>query len=64
MGHVIVLAIVEVIAGVPTDLNIDVCVISSRSGIGRRDTNERVACVHTVRDIEPDEPANILSLLA
>ena len=34
LGHVIVLAIVEVMAGVRTDVAIGVLTISSRSGIG------------------------------
>ncbi len=37
-GHVIALAIVEMMAGVLTDAIIGVRTISSRSGIGRRDT--------------------------
>ena len=54
----------EVIAGVPTDVVIGVCVISSRSGIGRRDASGRATCVHTVRDIEPGESENMLPFLA
>ena len=59
-GHVILLAIVEVMDGVLIDL---VIAMSSRSviGTGRRDTG---ADVHTVRDIDPDEPANMSFLLA
>ena len=64
LGHVIVLAIVEVIAGVPIEVVISACFISSRLGIGRRDTDGRVACIHTVRDIEPDDRSNIPTLLA
>merc|ERR1712151_995856 len=51
--HVMVLAIVEAMAGVL----IGVRTISSRPGIERVD-------VHTVRDIDPDEPSNISVLLA
>ena len=51
---------------------IGVLVMSSRSVIGRRDTYPRVFCmvpgvgtgVHTVCDIDPDEPANMSTLLA
>ena len=51
---------------------IGVLAMSSRSDIGRRDTYSRVACVmageetdvHTVRDIDPDEPSNMDILLA
>ncbi len=55
LRHVIVLAVVEVMAGVLIDL---VIAMSSRSVIvsGRRDTG---ADVHTVRDIDPDEPSNM-----
>ena len=62
-GHVIALLIVEVLAGAPTDVVIGMRAISSRSDIGRRDTYGRVVCVHTVRDIDPDDPANINSFL-
>ena len=49
-GHVILLAIVEVMDGVL------VIAMSSRSvtGTGRRDTG---AAVHTVRDVDPNELA-------
>ena len=59
-GHVILLAIVEVMDGVLIDM---VIAISSRSvlGNGRRDTGG----VHTVRDIDPpNEALNISYLLA
>ena len=60
--------IVAVMAGVI----IGVLAMSSRSGIGRRDAYWRVASVvvrvgidvHTVRDIDPDEPANMSVLVA
>ena len=65
VGHATVLAIVEVIVGVPTDVGIGVRAISSRSGIV---TYWRVAsveaAVHAVCAIDPDEPGNINSLLA
>ena len=46
---------------------IGVLAMSSLSDIGRRNTYSRVACVaacegtdvHTVRDIDPDEPSNM-----
>ena len=46
--------------------------ISSRSDIGRRDTYSRVPTVvadveadaHTVRDIDPEDPSSMSSLLA
>ena len=67
LGHAIVLVIVDVIAGVLTDVAIDVLTINSRSYNGRRDTYSRVgrvvtdmgADVHTVCDIDPDVPSNI-----
>ena len=66
--HVNVLAVAEVIGGVLTDVLIGVRAMSSRSVIGRRDTYCRVLCVvanvHTVRDIDPDEPLNMSFLLA
>ena len=51
---------------------IGVLAMSSRSDIGRRDAYSRVACavageetgLHTVRDIDPDEPSNMDILLA
>ena len=66
VGHVIILAIVEVIDGMVADA------MSSRLGFGRRDTYLRTASVvaalgadvHTVCDIDPDEPGNITFLLA
>ena len=63
-GHVVDLKIVEVIAGVPIDVVIGVWAISSRSGIGRRDTYGGVVCVHTVCDIDPNDPSNKDCLLA
>ena len=58
-------------AGVMNGVVIGVRAISSRSsGIGRRDTCRRVACVgaglflHPFRDMDPDELTNIFSLLA
>ena len=59
-GHVIVLAVVGVLT------------MSSRSGIGRRETYPRVGRVvtgvgfdrHAVRGIIPDEPVNMDVLLA
>ena len=62
--HAIALAIVEVLAGAPTDVVTGVRTISSRSGIGRRDTYGGVVCVHTVREIDPGDASNINSLLA
>ena len=63
VGHVMVLAVVEVKDGVLTDVLIGILSMSSRSGIGRRDIYWRVSCmgaeVHTVRDIDPDEPENM-----
>ena len=44
-GHVIILTIIVVMAGVLTDVVIDVCTISSRSGSGRRVACLRVTCV-------------------
>ena len=66
-GHVIAVAIVNVTAGVV----VGEC-ISSRSGNGRRVTCWRVASVissvgvhvHTVRDIDPDEPVNMSFFIA
>ena len=58
LRHVIVLAIVEVMAGVPTDVLIGVRPISSRSGIGRRVTcsgEVMEADLHAVRDIDPGD---------
>ena len=67
-GHVIVLAVTEVMDGVLTDVLIGVLAMSSRSGIGRRDRYWRVPCVvvdgHTVRDMDPGEPSNMSILLA
>ena len=65
----IVFAIIEVMDGVLTDVLIEVLAMSSRSGIGRRDTYWRVPCVlvgdvHTVCDIDPGEPSNMPFLLA
>ena len=57
-------------AGVINGVVIGVRAISSRSGIGRRDTCRRVACVgaglflHAFRDIDPAELTNMYSLLA
>ena len=67
-GHVILLAIVVETAGVLTEVVIDVCTISSRSRSGRRVACLRVARlvagvgtgVHTMSDIDPEEPANII----
>ena len=49
-----------------TDVVIGVLAMSSRSIIARRDINSFVDGVeiHTVRDIDPDEPPNIKLLLA
>ena len=58
------LAIVDVRAVVSTNVGIGECAISSRSGIGRRDTYGGVVCEHDVRDIDPHDPANIKSLRA
>ena len=67
-GHVIVLAVTEVTGGVLSDVLIGVLTMSSRSGIGRRDTYWRVPCVvavvHSVRDMDPDEPVNMSTLVA
>ena len=59
-------------AGVMNDVVNGVRAISSRSGIGRRDTCRCVTRVgaglflflHTLRDIDPGEPTNISFLLA
>ena len=59
-------------ADVLTGVLIVVLTMSSRSGTGRRDTCSLVANVvigvvadvHTVRDIDPSEPANMSALLA
>ena len=63
-----VLVVIEVMDGVLTDVLIGVLTMSSRSGIGRRDTYLCAPCVlvgnvHTVRDIDPCEPENISFLL-
>ena len=58
LGHIMVLVIVEVMDGVLIDV-IGVLTISSRSGIGRRDTCDLGAKVHTVSDIDPDVPVNM-----
>ena len=74
--HVIVLAIIEVGVEVLTDVVIGVRTISSRPGIGRRDTysgtDRRVMCrydcggrvSHTIFEIDPGEPTNMRSLFA
>jgi len=65
LGHVIVLAISEVMAGELTAVVISVLAMSSRSGIGLRDTYGRVGTdVQTLRDIDPDESSNMPTLLA
>ena len=57
--HVIVLAIVEAM------VVIDVRTMSSRSGNVRRVTMAGVgAGAHVIRDMDPDEPANMSTLLA
>ena len=67
-GHLIVLAAVEAMDGVLTDMLVGVLAMRSRSGIGRRDTYWCVSCVvadvHTVRDIDPNEPINMSLLIA
>ena len=74
-GHVSVLAVSEAMDGVLTGVLIDVLAMSSRSVIGRRDayTNGQrgqwcascvVVDVHTIGDIDPDEPLNMPFLLA
>ena len=63
---------VSAIVGVRNGVVLAVLVMSSRSIIGRRDTYRRVFCivasvgaeVHTVCDIDPNEPENILALVA
>ena len=70
--HAIVLAVIEGMDRILTDVVIGVLTMSSRSIIGRRDIYWRVDRVvaragtemHTVRDIDPDEPPNIKLLLA
>ena len=76
LGHVIFLAIVEVMAGVLTGAAIGVLTISSRSGSGKwcpdgyrhRPVGSVVtdvgAGVHTVRDINPGVPANLKAFVA
>ena len=67
-AHDIILAIVGVMGGVM----IGVPVMSSLSGIGRRDAYRRVICrvpstgvdIHTVCDIDPGEPKNMSFMLA
>ena len=54
----------EVVDRAPTEKVTAVRAMSSRSGIGRRDTGELVVCMHTVLDIDPDEPENIAVLFA
>ena len=71
-GHVIVSAIVEVINDLLTGVLIGVLVMSSRSGIGRRDICWRVTSVvagvgtdvHAAPGIDPTEPSNMVVLLA
>ena len=63
-GHAILLPEVMANVLVLTGVVIGEPTMSSRSGIGRCDTYGRVVCVHAVRDIDPDDPANINSLLA
>ena len=71
-GHVIVLAVVDGMNNVLAEMVTDFLAMSSRSGIGRRDTYWRVDClvagvateVHTVPDIDPDDPMNISLWLA
>ncbi len=66
-GHVLVLAIVEVMGAV-----IGVLAINSRSGFGRRVTYSRVAGVvtgvgadvHSVAEIDPDDARNMSILVA
>ena len=56
-GHDMMLAVVEAMAGVLTAVRIGVLVMSSRLGIGRRDTYRRVgADVHTDCEIDPGLP--------
>ena len=66
LGHAPLFVVVEVMA----DLD-DVGAMSSRSIIGRRDIYRRAvsvvgagAGVHTVRDMDPEDPANMSALLA
>ena len=59
-GHVIARSIVEVTDGVL----IGVLAMSSRSGVGWRDTYRRVTDVHTVHDIDPDERSNMAFFVA
>ena len=70
-GQLIALALVEVMAGAPTDVVTRVCdTISSRSGFGRRVTYlcvtpvEAESDVHTFLDVDPYENANMSVLLA
>ena len=75
-GHVSVLAVSEAMDGELTDVLIDVLAMSSRSVIGRRDASRNaqrrqrcapcvvVVDLRNVGDIDPDEPLNMLFLLA
>ena len=65
LGHAIVLVIAEVIAGVLvlTDVAIGVLATSSHSAGACVVTGEG-ADMHTVCDIDPDEPANIIFFCA
>ena len=56
-GHLMLLLITAVTAGVATDTVIGVRTLRSRSAIGRRDTA-------FVRANDPDEPENMLFRLA
>ena len=68
LGHVTIFMTVEPVAGVLTDVVIGVLAISSRSGFDRLDTSCCGTClvagveadVHTVGDIDPEEPSNMV----
>ena len=69
--HAIIVPIDEVMTGVLADVAVGVLTMSSRSGIGRRDTCCRGACLVTavtvdlhVADIDPEDPSNMSFLLA
>ena len=72
LWHVIVLVIIEVMVGVLTDVTIGVLTISSRPGIGPRDTYSLVGRVvtgvgvdvHSGCDIDPDVPVNMSVFVA
>ena len=64
LRHVIILTLAEVMTGVLADAVVGVLTMSSRSGIGRRGMAVVGSAVHTVRDIDPDDPTNMSFLFA